>query len=67
MMEHLDTRKRGLKKGLSLVPIFRLNICVTQFSFIFNPLHFSPNQIELCIIYIGKETPTHVLNIQMIW
>ncbi len=64
MMEHIDTRKkriREIKKGLSLVPIFGFNIYVIQFSFIFNPLHLSPNQIELCTICIGKKTPTHAL------
>jgi hypothetical protein len=54
-------KELGIKKGLSLVPIFGLNICMTQFSFILNPLHLSPNQIELCTICIRKEAPTHVL------
>jgi hypothetical protein len=34
IMEHLDTHKKkefGINKGVSLVPIFILNICVIQF------------------------------------
>jgi hypothetical protein len=39
------------------------DICVAQISFILNPLHFSPNQIELCTICIRKKTPTDVLKV----
>jgi hypothetical protein len=61
MMERLDTHKKGIKKVLTLIPIFGLNICVTQFSFTLNPLHLSPNQIESCTNCIGKESTMHVL------